>query len=136
MFNPKQLIRFKIHLGVIRAKDAYITGKMYSKKHLYIRLTLEKLGLSFHLALTYLQQSSELAVSVVDILVAVLVTQGIDAVAQGKQGAVDVSPFFQPLTPVLSLRQGERRGREGRGNVKYDLIKLKLPYISSVPVLL
>ena len=88
-------------------------GKIYSKRHLCIGLKLEKLGLPFHLVLTYLQQSSELAVSVVDILVAVLVTQGIDTVAQGKQGAVDVSPFFQPLTPVLSLRQRGGRGKKG-----------------------
>ena len=66
-----------------------------------------------HRVLTYLQQSSELAVSVVDILVAVLVTQGIDTVAQGKQGAVDVSAFFQPLTSVLSLRQRGGRGKKG-----------------------
>ena len=88
----------------------HIETYYYSKRHLYIGLKLEKLSLPFHLVVTYLQQASELAVSVVDVLVAVLVTQGVDAVAQCKQGAVDVSPFFQPLTPVLSLRQ---RGKEG-----------------------
>lgn len=44
--------------------------------------------------MSYLQKTSQLAVSVVDILVAVFVTQGVDAVAQGQEGAVDVGSLF------------------------------------------
>lgn len=54
-------------------------------------------------AMPYLQQAGQLAVSVVDVLGAVFVTQSVDAVAQSQQGAVDVGPLFQPLTSVLSL---------------------------------
>lgn len=51
----------------------------------------------------YLQQAGQLAVSVVDVLGAIFVTQGVDAVAQSQQGAVDVGPLFQSLSPVLGL---------------------------------
>lgn len=52
----------------------------------------------------YLQEPGQLAVSVVDVLVAALVAQRIDAVAQGQQRAVDVRPLFHALPSVLCLR--------------------------------
>ena len=46
------------------------------------------------LCCSYLQQSGQLAVSVVDVLVAVLLTQSVDAVTQSQQRAVDVGAFL------------------------------------------
>lgn len=43
---------------------------------------------------------------------AIFVAQGVDAVAQGQEGAVDVRPLFQPLTPVLSLKDRHAHKRE------------------------
>lgn len=63
----------------------------------------------------YLQQAGQLAVSVVDVLGAVFVTQGVDAVAQSQEGAVDVGPLFQPLTSVLSLTDAVGRFQQRRG---------------------
>lgn len=57
----------------------------------------------------YLQQASQLAVPVVDVLGAVLVAQSVDAVAQSQEGAVNVGPLLQPLTSVLSLSDREKR---------------------------
>ena len=51
----------------------------------------------------YLQEAGELAVAIVDVLVGALVTQRIDAVAQGQQRAVDVGPLFHALPTVLRL---------------------------------
>ena len=51
----------------------------------------------------YLQEAGELAVAIVDVLVGALVTQCIDAVAQGQQRAVDVGPLFHALPTVLRL---------------------------------
>lgn len=53
----------------------------------------------------YLQQTGQLAVSVVDVLGAVFVTQSVDAVAQRQEGAVNVGPLLQPLPSVLSLTE-------------------------------
>lgn len=53
----------------------------------------------------YLQQTSQLAVPVVDILGAVLVAQSVDAVAQSQEGTVNVGPLLQSLTSVLSLTE-------------------------------
>lgn len=53
--------------------------------------------------MAYLQQAGQLAVSVVDILGAVFVTQRVDAVAQSQERAVDVGALFQSLTSVLGL---------------------------------
>jgi len=57
--------------------------------------------------LLYLQEASQLAVSVVDVLVAIFVAEGVNAVAQSQKGAVDVGSFFQPLTSILSLNNTE-----------------------------
>ena len=54
----------------------------------------------------YLQEPSELAVAIVDVLVVVLVAQRVDAVAQGQQGAVDVCPLLHALPAVLGLGTG------------------------------
>lgn len=56
----------------------------------------------------YLQEPGELAVSVVDVLIAALVAQCVDAVAQGKQRAVDVGPLLHALPPVLRLGRQQR----------------------------
>lgn len=56
----------------------------------------------------YLQQTRQLAVPVVDVLVAVPLAEGIDAVAQCQEGAVDMGSFFQPLSSVLRLREAIR----------------------------
>lgn len=60
--------------------------------------------------LQYLQEASQLAVSIVDVLVAIFVTQGVNAVAQSQEGAIDVSSFFQSLTSILSLKEAEIDG--------------------------
>lgn len=51
----------------------------------------------------YLQKPGELAVPIVDILVAAFVTQRVDAVAQGQQRAIDVGSLLHALPPVLCL---------------------------------
>ena len=48
-----------------------------------------------------LQESGELAVPVVDIVGPSGSPEGIDAVAQGQEGAVDVGPLDHTLTSVL-----------------------------------
>lgn len=53
--------------------------------------------------LSYLQQASQLAVSIVDVFMAVFVTESVDAVAQSQKRTVDVGSLLQPLAPVLSL---------------------------------
>lgn len=58
----------------------------------------------------YLQQAGQLAVSIVDVLGPVFVTQGVDAVAQRQEGAVDVGPLLQSLTPVLGLTKTQTQG--------------------------
>ena len=58
--------------------------------------------------LLYLQEARQLAVAIGDVLVAIFVTQGVNAVAQRQEGTVDVSAFFQALTPILSLRDREK----------------------------
>lgn len=55
----------------------------------------------------YLQQAGQLAVPVVDVLGAVLVAQGVDAVPQSQEGPVDVGPLLQTLPPVLGLTTGK-----------------------------
>lgn len=56
----------------------------------------------------YLQEPGELAVPIVDVLVATLVAQGVDAVAQGQQRAVNVSPLLHALPPILCLERQQR----------------------------
>ena len=56
----------------------------------------------------YLQEPGELAVAIVDVLVATLVAQGVDAVAQCQQRAVDVGPLLHTLPTILCLG-GEQR---------------------------
>lgn len=58
--------------------------------------------------LWYLQEPGELAVPIVDVLITALVTQRIDAVAQGQQRAVDVGSFLHALPPVLCLERWQR----------------------------
>lgn len=53
--------------------------------------------------LWYLQEPGEFAVPVVDVFITALVTQRVDAVAQGQQRAVDVGSFLHALPPVLRL---------------------------------
>lgn len=55
----------------------------------------------------YLQQAGQLAVPVVDVLGAVLVAQGVDAVPQSQEGPVDVGPLLQTLPSVLGLAAGK-----------------------------
>lgn len=66
---------------------------------------------------SYLQQTGQLAVPVVDILGAVLVAQSVDAVAQSQEGTVNVGPLFQTLTSVLSLN--DTFCREANDNKSY-----------------
>lgn len=63
----------------------------------------------------YLQQACEFAVSKIDKLglAPPLLTQGVDAVAQSQQRAVDVGSFLHPLALVLSML-GEEGGRGDR----------------------
>lgn len=60
---------------------------------------------------SYLQQTGQLAVSVVDVLVAGFFAEGVDAVPQRQEGAVDVGPLFEALTPILSLTDKETSQR-------------------------
>lgn len=65
---------------------------------------------------SYLQQAGEFAVSEVHVLgpATALLTEGVDAVAQRQQGAVDVGALLHPLAAVLGLRE-ERPGWRGGG---------------------
>ena len=56
----------------------------------------------------YLQEPGELAVPIVDVLIATLIAQRVDAVAQGQQRAVDVGSLLHALSPVLCLGRQQR----------------------------
>lgn len=68
-------------------------------------LSLFDLGAWLH---WYLEEPGELAITIVDILVAALVAQSVDTVAQGQQGAVDVGSFLHTLPTVLCLGVEQR----------------------------
>ena len=48
-----------------------------------------------------LQQAGQLRVAVVDVAPGFLVRQSVNHVAQGQQGFVNVSTFFQPFAAIL-----------------------------------